>query len=99
MTLATLSTTFFSEYIEPTRYVKTALGIADCINKTPAGNPSKPKYLIKLNPIIGPIITLPIEDMSADWNEKTLNFVNAIPNDIRIKKIAVYVSIIVRLII
>ena len=97
--LATLSTIFFGEYIDPTKYVNTALGIEHWINKTPAANPDKLKNLIIKKPITGPIITLPIDDMNADWNEKTLNLVKAIPNDIRIKKIAVYVSIIVRLII
>ena len=29
ITLATLSTALFSEYIEPTKYVRTALGIED----------------------------------------------------------------------
>ena len=35
--LAMLSTIFFGEYIEAIRYVKIALGMEDCINKTPAG--------------------------------------------------------------
>ena len=38
-------------------------------------------------PIIGPIITLPIEEMKAFLKEKTFNLVRAIPNDIKIKKI------------
>ena len=36
-------------------------------------------------PIIGPIITLAIEDINADLNENTLNLVSAIPKDIKIK--------------
>jgi hypothetical protein len=31
-----LSTISFGEYIEAIKYVKMALGIEDCINKTPA---------------------------------------------------------------
>ena len=87
--LATLSTIFLGEYIDPTKYVNTALGIEHWINKTPAANPDRLKNLIIINPITGPIITLPIEDIKADWNEKTLNLVKAIPRDISIRKIAV----------
>ncbi len=58
ITLAILSTALFSEYIDPTRYVKTALGIEDCINKTPAMKPVNPKKLIRAKPIMGPKITL-----------------------------------------
>ena len=45
-------------------------------------------YQIIKKPIIGPIITLAIEDINADLNENTLNLVRAIPKDIKIKKIA-----------
>ena len=65
MTLAILSTALFLEYIEPTRYVRTALGIADCISKTPAIKPVKSKNLIKTKPIMGPNITLTAPKMAA----------------------------------
>ena len=90
--LAILSTTCLEEYNDPTRYVKTALGIEHCINKTPAANPSKLKYKINAYPIIGPIITLPIEEKTALLSEKTFNLVNAIPKDIRIRNIVAYIS-------
>ena len=61
-----LSTIFFGEYIEAIRYVKMALGIEDWINKTPAANPDKLKTFIRIKPIIGPNITLPIEEIVAD---------------------------------
>ena len=86
--LAILSTTFLEEYSDPTKYVKTALGIEHCINKTPAANPDKSKVFIIVKPIIGPIITLAIDEIKADLSEKTLNLVKAIPKDIRIKNIA-----------
>ena len=41
--LAILLTTFFEEYIDPTKYVSIALGIEHWINKTPAGTPFKSK--------------------------------------------------------
>ena len=45
------------------------------------------KYFIIKKPIIGrPSITLPIDDISAFLNEKTLKRVRAIPKDINIKK-------------
>ena len=90
--LATLSTTFFGEYIEPTRYVKTALGIEHCINRAPAAKPCRSKNFIKTIPTIGPKITLPIEEINAFLKEKTLKRVNAIPRDIRIKKIVAYIK-------
>ena len=86
--LAILSTTFFEEYSDPTKYVKTALGIEHWINNTPAANPDKLKVFIIKKPIIGPIITLAIDEIKADLNEKTLNRVSAIPKDIKIKNIA-----------
>ena len=58
ITLAILSTALFFEYMEPTRQVKTALGIADWIKSTPAIKPDKSRNLINPNPIIGPKITL-----------------------------------------
>ena len=42
-----------------------------------------------IKPIIGPIITLPIEEIIELVRENTFNFVNAIPKDISIKTIAV----------
>tara|TARA_Y100001968_G_C18705996_1_gene413518 strand:+ start:260 stop:469 length:210 start_codon:yes stop_codon:yes gene_type:complete len=66
-----LSTIFFGEYIEAIRYVKIALGMEDWINKTPAAYPDKLKILIKINPIIGPIITRPIDDIKELLKEKT----------------------------
>ena len=41
--LAILLTTFFDEYMDPTKYVSIALGIAHWINRTPAGTPFKSK--------------------------------------------------------
>ena len=38
-----------------------ALGIEAWINKTPAAKPDKLNTIIKPKPIIGPIITLPID--------------------------------------
>ena len=86
--LAMLSTTFFEEYSEPTKYVKTALGIEHWINNTPAANPDKSKVFMIVKPIIGPIITLANDEIKADLKENTLNLVNAIPKDVKIKKIA-----------
>ena len=90
--LATSSTVFFGEYKDPTRKFKIALGIEHCINKTPAANPSRLKYKINKYPIIGPAITRPIEENIALFNEKTFSLVNAIPNDIKIKKIVAYIK-------
>ena len=45
ITLAILSTALFFEYIDPTKYLRTALGIADCIRRTPAIKPDKSKKL------------------------------------------------------
>ncbi len=53
-----LSTALFFEYIDPTKYVRTALGIEDWMSKTPAIKPFKPKNLINEKPIIGPRTTL-----------------------------------------
>ena len=85
--LAMLSTTFFEEYNEPTKYVKTALGIEHWINKTPAAKPDKLNIFIRIMPITGPIITLPIEEIKELLNEKTFNWVKAIPKDININTI------------
>ncbi len=38
-----LSTIFLGEYIDAIKYVKIALGIEHCINKTPAAKPDKLK--------------------------------------------------------
>ena len=48
--------------------------------------------IMNKNPIIGPKITLPIEQNKAFLNEKTLNLVKAIPKDIKIKKIVAYIN-------
>ena len=90
-----LSTIFLGEYIEPIKYVKTALGIAHWIKNTPAAKPDKLKIFIMPSPINGPIKTLHIEEIKADLKEKTFNLVRAIPKDINIKNIAVYAVIIV----
>ena len=89
ITLAILSTALFSEYIDPTRYVNTALGIADWINSTPAIKPDKFKNLIRVNPIIGPSITLTTPRMIACVHETTLRRVRAIPSAIKTKNIVV----------
>ena len=89
ITLAILSTALFSEYIDPTRYVNTALGIADWINSTPAIKPDKFKILIRANPIIGPSITLTKARMVACVHETTLRRVRATPRAIRTKNIVV----------
>ena len=93
-----LSTTSFGEYIEAIKYVKIALGIEDWINKTPAAKPERLNILIKTNPIIGPTITRPIEEIK-EHNiaaieihkelliEKTFICVNETPKDINIKTI------------
>ena len=88
--LEILSTIFFGEYIDAIKYVNIALGIDDWINKTPAAYPDKLKILIKINPMIGPIITLPTDDISEFFNEKTFICVKEIPKDIKIKTIIVY---------
>ena len=49
--------------MEAIKYVRIALGIDDCISKTPAAKPDKLNIFIITNPIIGPIITLPIEEI------------------------------------
>ena len=68
-----LSTISFGEYIEAIKYVKIALGIEACISKTPAGTPVRLNVFIIRKPIIGPIITLPIEEIIELFNEKTFN--------------------------
>ena len=92
MTLAILSTAFFLEYIEPTKYVRTALGMADCMSKTPAIKPVRSKKLIKAKPIMGPNITLTAPRIAACVQETTLSLVRATPNAINTKKIVVYVN-------
>ena len=87
ITLAILSTTLFSEYIDPTKYVRIALGIADWIKSTPAANPERFKYLIKENPITGPITILIKLKTDAFNHETTFSFVNAMPKDIRTRNI------------
>jgi len=71
--LEMLSTIFFGEYIEAIKYVKIALGIEDWINNTPAAKPDKLNIFIKTKPIIGPKITLPIDEITEVLNEKTLS--------------------------
>jgi len=71
--LEILSTIFLGEYIDAIKYVKIALGIEDCISNTPAAYPDKLKILIIIIPIIGPKITLPIEDIKELLNENTFN--------------------------
>ena len=85
--LAMLSTIFLGEYIEPTRYVKMALGIEHGINKTPASTPFKSKSSIKKRPMIGPINILVNELIKESFKEKTFNLVKAIPKDIKTRKI------------
>ena len=89
ITLAMLSTALFLEYIDPTKYVNTALGIADCIKRTPAIKPDKFRNLISANPIIGPSMTLTKPSMAACVHETTLRRVKATPNAIKTKKIVV----------
>ena len=64
-----------------------ALGMADWIKSTPAANPERFKYLIKENPIIGPITILIMLKLEALNHETTFNFVNAMPKDIRTRNI------------
>ena len=85
--LETLSTTFFDEYKEPTKYVRTALGIEDWINRTPAANPDRFKKKISNKAIKGPAITLTIPKIIALFQDFTFNLVRAIPKDIKTKKI------------
>ena len=47
------------------------------------------KTFIKIKPIIGPTITLPIEVIMEDPKEKTFICVNPIPKDIKIRTIIV----------
>ena len=89
ITLAILSTALFSEYIDPTKYVNTALGIADWISSTPAIKPVKFNRLIRANPIIGPNITLTTPRMAACVHETTLSRVRATPKAIKTKNIVV----------
>ncbi len=69
-----------------------ALGIEDWINKTPAAKPDKLNIFIKAKPIIGPIITLPIEEITEFLNENTFSWVKATPNDINIRTIIAYAN-------
>ena len=78
--------------MEAIKYVKIALGIDDWIRITPAPKPDKLKNLIKVKPIIGPITTLPIDEIIEFFNEKTLSWVKDIPRDISIRTIIVYPS-------
>ena len=87
--LEMLSTIFFGEYIEAIKYVNIALGIADWINKTPAAYPDKLNILININPMIGPIITRPTDDINELFKENTFIWVNETPKDINIKTIIV----------
>ena len=48
--------------------------------------------MIKINPIIGPIITLTAPRIDAWVQETTLNLERAIPKDIKTRKIVVYVK-------
>ena len=82
-----LSTIFLGEYIEAIKYVNIALGIADWINKTPAAYPDKLNIFIKINPMIGPIITLPTDEIKELFKENTFIWVNETPKDININTI------------
>ena len=82
-----LSTISFGEYIEAIKYVKIALGIDDWISNTPAAKPDKLKTFIKTKPIIGPIMTLPIDEIKELFKEKTFIWVKETPNDINIRTI------------
>ena len=86
-TLAILSTIFFGEYISAIKYVKTADGIEVWMNITPASTPVKLNILTNTNPINGPTIILISEKIKLSLKEKIFNLDNAIPNDIRTKKI------------
>ena len=85
--LAILSATSLGEYMDAIKYVKIALGIEDWINNTPAAKPDRLNIFIKIKPIIGPIITLPIEEIIEFFNENTFNWVKAMPKDINIRTI------------
>ena len=61
-----------------------ALGIDDCINKTPAAKPDKLKKDIKAKPINGPIITLQVDVIRASLKENTFICVRETPKDIKI---------------
>ena len=80
----------FGEYIFAIKYVKTADGMEVCINITPASIPDKLKKLTKPKPISGPIIILVKEKIKLSLKEKIFKLDNAIPNDIRTKKIVEY---------
>ena len=69
--------------------MRTALGIDDCIKRTPAAKPVSPKNLMRANPIIGPIITLTAPSIDACVQEITFYLVKAIPKDIKTKNIVV----------
>ena len=84
-----LSTISFGEYIEAIKYVSMALGIDDWINITPAPKPDRLNTFIIKKPIIGPMITLPIDEIKEFFKEKTFNWVKEIPKDIKIKTIIV----------
>ena len=77
-----LSTILLGEYRDPTKYVSTALGIADCIKRTPAGYPDRLNNFISEKPIIGPTITLTAPSIIASYQDLTFSFVRATPNDI-----------------
>ena len=85
--LAMLSVIVFGEYIFPIKYVKTADGIEVWINITPASTPDRLNNLTKPKPINGPIITLVKEKIKLSLREKIFKLDNAIPSDIRTKKI------------
>ena len=88
--LAILSTIFLEEYISAIKYVKTADGMEVWINIIPASIPDKLNNLINPNPTNGPIITLVNEKTRLSLKERILNLDNAIPNDIKTKKIVEY---------
>ena len=85
--LAIIVTIFLGEYISAIKYVKTADGMEVWINIIPASIPDKLNNLINPNPTNGPIITLVHEKTKLSLKEKILNLDNAIPNDIKTKKI------------
>ena len=88
--LAILSTIFLGEYISAIKYVKTADGMEVWINIIPASIPDRLNNLINPSPTNGPIITLVNEKTRASLKEKILNLDNAIPKDIKTKKIVEY---------
>ena len=87
MVLAILLTTFFDEYIDPTKYVSIALGIEHWISRTPAGTPFKSNKKINPKATKGPKNNLANVEIIAFLKEKTFNFVRAIPKDININAI------------